>query len=723
VADLTCSIVINTYNRAHYLRKLLPGLNHLVDVDFEVIIVNGPSTDDTEAVLAAYGDRIKKADCPVRNLSVSRNIGISQAAGDLVLFIDDDALPADTSWLKKYVELFSADRQIGASGGKVLQSDTEYIEFNDGATTEYGFQRFDSAVCSTVTPDAKPWIDRVQGCNCAFRRSILNDMGGYDEYFTYYLDETDVCLRMKMAGYTTINLPENAVRHYPARENSGQGKIGHKWHIIARSDTYFALKNSTDPWLKRVFNTLRYAKKKHFYKDFSLYRRTGHFTEKQFHEVRLKWFTGVLSGLWAGLTKKRAFRQFSEPPPFLSFRMPVAKKKMSVALLSQSLPIHENYGGVARYTYDLAKGLHERGHEVHLFCRDEKPIQRVSLDFIIHGISDCEYADNTLFEGKAVLNKNVCYSVAVERRLHEWSMEHGPFDVVQAANWDAEAVAVLKKGDIPVVLTLVTSLAKDIVEMNWEWKDDLKACVALDYWQIMHADVLCIPSTGVLDSYGKLMAVPSERLAQSKKVALGIDPLPEVKKHTSEPSKKKRILFVGRCERRKGVHTLLAVLKKLLPEFPEWECHFIGNDQIPDENGVSYKQAFFEQVGQVSWVERVFFHGFISEEEMLAQYQDCDIFVAPSLFESFGLIYLEAMQFGKPVVGCSVGGVPETVGTSAGILVEPEDPEALQEALARLMKDEALRHKMGQAGRARVQHEMNYKKMAEGYERIFLACL
>lgn len=72
------------------------------------------------------------------------------------------------------------------------------------------------------------------------------------------------------------------------------------------------------------------------------------------------------------------------------------------------------------------------------------------------------------------------------------------------------------------------------------------------------------------------------------------------------------------------------------------------------------------------------FLGHVETEMLERYYRCCDLFVAPSLYESFGFIYIEAMSFAKPVIGCSVGGVPEVIRDGVnGKLVPPEDPAAL----------------------------------------------
>src|SRR5690606_4129219 len=91
-----------------------------------------------------------------------------------------------------------------------------------------------------------------------------------------------------------------------------------------------------------------------------------------------------------------------------------------------------------------------------------------------------------------------------------------------------------------------------------------------------------------------------------------------------------------------------------------------------------------------------------------------DIFVAPSRFESFGLIYVEAMMFGKPTVGCNVGGVPEVVEHEVtGLLVAPDNADALQSALETLVSNADLRKHYGSAGRTRYEQLFSDCRMAQ----------
>jgi glycosyltransferase involved in cell wall biosynthesis len=119
---------------------------------------------------------------------------------------------------------------------------------------------------------------------------------------------------------------------------------------------------------------------------------------------------------------------------------------------------------------------------------------------------------------------------------------------------------------------------------------------------------------------------------------------------------------------------------------------------------------------------RVEMTGMLPREALVEQYARADIFVAPSRYESFGLIFLEAMMHGAACVGTRAGGIPEVVedGTT-GLLVPPEDPAALAEALARLVGDAPLRRRMGEAGLAAYRQKFTAERMAEMAEAPYRA--
>ena len=704
---MTASIIVNTYNRARSLERLLPSLDHLDGVRFEVVVVNGPSTDDTDVVLARHADRLKVARCPTANLSRSRNIGIAAAAGDVVVFIDDDALPGDAEWLRKLVDVFERDREgrIGAAGGASIHRDTEWTEFAGGWTSDYAEQIFTGEGLAPEQDQAR-WCRRTVGNNSAFRRSALLTIGGFDEHFRYYLDEADVCLRLVRAGYDVVYLQNSPVRHYPATSPLGAPFIRDR-RLIARSDTYYCLKNGADTLGRRIIETLRRAPRKHFVRELRTLVAEGHITVADSWRLRGRWLQGVLEGVGLGLLGSRATRLTAATPPALvPFSRERPDTRLSVCLLSRRLPPDPHAGGIGRYTYDLARGLHELGHRVTIITESEVARRHDGLGFEVVGIRPSASVEG--LTQTPILAQNLGYAEAVLAAVERISAERGPFDVVHASNWGLEALGVAQRGVLPLALMLVTPLECVIQSEGWEVTLDLSANIELDQWTVEHATRVCAPSTGVLGSYVS-RAGWSGRTVHT--VPLGIVCQPPAIRQAR--AGRRRLLFVGRLERRKGIHVLLEVLPRLLERHPDWQCDLVGDRSILAAPGVTFESVFSEQHAGAAWRDRLVFHGTLPDRDVQGFYRDADLFVAPSLYESFGLIFQEAMQYGVPVVGCRVGGVPEVVSHEEyGLLVPAGDTRALEAALSRLMSDDALRAQMGARAEADVRARGSHLALA-----------
>ncbi|MEA3459820.1 MAG: glycosyltransferase family 4 protein [Chloroflexota bacterium] len=156
------------------------------------------------------------------------------------------------------------------------------------------------------------------------------------------------------------------------------------------------------------------------------------------------------------------------------------------------------------------------------------------------------------------------------------------------------------------------------------------------------------------------------------------------------------ILFVGRLEKRKGFKHLLRAFSRIKKAVPEARLLVVGAYDEKDK-------APFRLYADRHHLEDVEFIGHVSEEELPRYYRTCDVFCAPSTgFESFGMVLLEAMAAGKPIVASDIAGYRSVLQDGEqGLLVEPEDEEALAVAILRLWRDPPLRRKMGKRGKAR----------------------
>lgn len=175
------------------------------------------------------------------------------------------------------------------------------------------------------------------------------------------------------------------------------------------------------------------------------------------------------------------------------------------------------------------------------------------------------------------------------------------------------------------------------------------------------------------------------------------------------------ILFVGRLEKRKGLDYLLKAYRQVKKEFPESRLIIVGP-------GTRFRRKYEKWVSR-SGLTDVAFIGHISHDELPRYYKTADIFCAPATGqESFGIVLLEAMAVGKPIVATNIEGYASVLTHGQeGLLVPPKNDRGLAQALLRLMSDDSLRQQMGDRGLVTAQ-EYNWEKVArrvlDYYEKI-----
>jgi len=156
----------------------------------------------------------------------------------------------------------------------------------------------------------------------------------------------------------------------------------------------------------------------------------------------------------------------------------------------------------------------------------------------------------------------------------------------------------------------------------------------------------------------------------------------------------------------KGVLHVLEALPELRRQFPGLRYVVVGDG---DDRGWLERRA-----RSLGLDDSVTFTGHLSRQELNGCYAACDVFVLPSNKEGFGIVYLEAMAHGKPVVAARAGGAPEVVrDAETGLLVEHGNQSALVGALAALLKDPGRRIRLGAAGCRRVQEQFTFELFRE----------
>lgn len=199
------SVVVCTHNGNRTIRECFEGLLTLDYPDFEVIVVDDGSTDATVATARDYGFRLILSEN--HGLSNARNLGLEAATGDIVAYIDDDAMP-DPHWLTYLATTFLSTKHVGVGGPNIVP---EW----DGPI----------AHCVANAPGGPVHVllsdqeaEHIPGCNMAFRKAALQAIGGFDPRFRAAGDDVDVCWRLQQKGWTLGFSPTAMVWHH--RRNS-----------------------------------------------------------------------------------------------------------------------------------------------------------------------------------------------------------------------------------------------------------------------------------------------------------------------------------------------------------------------------------------------------------------------------------------------------------------------------------------------------------------------
>jgi GT2 family glycosyltransferase len=196
------SVVVACYNGARTLKLCLDSLERLNYSDYEVILVDDGSVDDTPQI-AALHKRIRYLRQANLGLSAARNAGIKAAKGEIIAFTDADCR-ADEDWLHYLMGHLLNTRFVGIGGHNLLPPEDSWI-----------------AAAVMVSPGGPAHVmltdqvaEHIPGCNMAFYKSALEEIGGFDPIFRKAGDDVDVCWRLQQRGYEIGFSPSGFVWHY-----------------------------------------------------------------------------------------------------------------------------------------------------------------------------------------------------------------------------------------------------------------------------------------------------------------------------------------------------------------------------------------------------------------------------------------------------------------------------------------------------------------------------
>lgn len=338
--------------------------------------------------------------------------------------------------------------------------------------------------------------------------------------------------------------------------------------------------------------------------------------------------------------------------------------------------------GTAVATRGLVAGLRALGHRVTVL----RPEGRARPDD----------------EVRPTLPRRLLYNLGVRARID-------PAEADLLVGTDLDGAFLPRRPPLPYVVALRGVAADEAFHDRGRARLERRLAAWLEGRNVFRARRVTVPSAYSARVAARAYGIPPERVSVVPEGidvaawdALRDDPPPR-------PDPRPTILSVARQYPRKNTRTLLDALPEVVRQIPDVRCRIVG--------GGPELGALRRQVASLGLEDRVDLTGEVPDDgRVRAAYFAADCFCLPTLQEAFGIVFLEAMAAGLPVVASDRAAVPEVVPHGeAGLLVDPHDEDALARALVRVLSDGALRERLGRAGIRRARRFTH-----EATARLFL---
>lgn len=397
---------------------------------------------------------------------------------------------------------------------------------------------------------------------------------------------------------------------------------------------------------------------------------------------------------------------------------------MRVALISLDFP-PDSFEGIPRQRDSLAGALATLGVDVHVIALGKLTRSSQRCGFNLHVIAPP--ADTVFHPSAPGLNRRLTQSQLLFEAVASLEASTGRFNVIDGPLWSLQSYVTAHFAATPFVLWLQTTQAQ-LHQIHgrtpgpWESRE-----LDLERLCLSKAPAWLADSQSIVSEIELAYGVNRPALTDVAHLGLSDLTLPERSDHRGVTS----ALVVGRLEKRKGTQLLFEALPSMLRAHPDLAVRFVGADNSQTDgwhaqHGLSY--ASFWARAHPELAARVQFTGAVDEDKLLQAYADADLVIAPSLYESFGLVYIEAMRAGVPVIALSAGAAQEVFPgheRDGAMLISRAEASDLIRAVGELVTDGDRRLQIGAAGRRNYEARFSAHRMARDtlafYEKVIAA--
>ena len=362
-------------------------------------------------------------------------------------------------------------------------------------------------------------------------------------------------------------------------------------------------------------------------------------------------------------------------------------------------------GGIARVVHDLSHRLIKDGHEVTVVTYKEGNVPDFEDDkgVKVYRIGNYMINPNNFIDWIMQMNFNLV------AKANEIIAKEGNFDVIHAHDWlVAYAAKTLKNSyGTPIVATIHATEAG----RNSGIHDETQRYINDTEWMLTYeASEVIVNSNYMKSELQRLFGLPFEKInvvpnGVNLNLYSGVERDYEFRRQYAADNEK-IILFVGRLVYEKGIQHLIAAMPKILEKYHDSKLVIAGKGGMIDE--------LKAQVNAMGISNKVYFTGYLNSKQVVKMYKCADVAVFPSTYEPFGIVALEGMLSGTPVVVSDVGGLNEIVQHGEnGMKSYAGNPNSLADSIVSLLYDPALCMKVAKNAKAKVRAEYNWQKIAQ----------
>ncbi len=369
-----------------------------------------------------------------------------------------------------------------------------------------------------------------------------------------------------------------------------------------------------------------------------------------------------------------------------------------------------SHGGLARHVQDLSEALVRKGHEVYVITQGSADIP---VDQSINGvnvlrtdsvsISGNNFVDNILHLNFQLIDKAI--------QLHN---EVGDIDIIHGHDWLVFWASKVFKHSLtkPLIYTIhATEFGRNqgIYNNMQRYINDLEWYATFEAWKV----IVC--SNFMNYEVRNLFQVPEDKVVA---IPNGVNEDNYNCDYSSRFIEKYAspnediVFYVGRIVREKGVQVLIQSVSQVLSTNPSTKFIIAGKGP--------YLDNLRSQARSLGVEDRVYFTGFISDEERNKLYQAADVAVFPSLYEPFGIVALEAMVTKTPVIVSNVGGLAEFVKDEEnGLIFNSNDSHHLAEKITYLLNNQKEAADIAETGYKMVKENFTWDEIADKTEQVY----